>query len=105
VPADGAGEELGFFEEFLDVVFAKVRVYGRGGLVEGEDVVCGFQLGDGDEADLGALVICVMERLMEKGADISAALVRGIDAGCYAGNVFGELLRALGIYLHVFGHG
>jgi hypothetical protein len=42
---------------------------------------------------------------MGKGADISATLVRGIDTGCYAGNVFGELLRALGIYLHVFGHG
>jgi hypothetical protein len=28
VPADGAGEELGLFEEFLDVVFAEVCVEG-----------------------------------------------------------------------------
>jgi hypothetical protein len=38
-------------------------------------------------------------------ADISVAFVGGIDAGCYACNIFGELLRALGIYLHVFDHG
>jgi hypothetical protein len=38
------------------------------------------------------------------GVDISVALVGGIDAGRYAGNVFGKLLRALGIYLHVGGH-
>jgi hypothetical protein len=34
-----------------------------------------------------------------------AALTGCIDARGYAGDVFGELLRALGIYLHVFGHG
>jgi hypothetical protein len=52
VPADGAGEELGFLKEFLDIVFAEVCMYRRCGLVQGEDVVCGFQFGDGDEADL-----------------------------------------------------
>ena len=33
------------------------------------------------------------------------AFAHGVDARGYAGDVFGELLRALGIYLHVFGHG
>jgi hypothetical protein len=57
VPADGAREELGFLEEFLNVVFAKVCVERGWRLVEGEDVVCGFQLGDGDEADLVLLAV------------------------------------------------
>jgi hypothetical protein len=52
VPADRAREERGLLEELLDVVFAKVRVGGIRGLVEGENVVCGFEFGDGDEADL-----------------------------------------------------
>jgi hypothetical protein len=52
VPADRAWEERGLLEEFLDVVLTKVRVRGVWGLVEGEDVVCGFEFGDGDEADL-----------------------------------------------------
>jgi hypothetical protein len=52
VPADGAREQLGLVEELLDVVFAKVRVQRVRGLVQGKNVVCGFQLGDGDEADL-----------------------------------------------------
>jgi hypothetical protein len=60
VPADRAREELGFLEEFLDVVFAKVCVQVRGRLVEGEDVICGFELRDGDEADL----VCVGGRSM-----------------------------------------
>ena len=33
------------------------------------------------------------------------AFAHGVDARGYAGDVFGELLHALGIYLHVFGHG
>lgn len=48
MPVDGAGQEFGFFEQFLDVVFAKVGLERVGGLVEGEDVVGGFELGDGD---------------------------------------------------------
>jgi hypothetical protein len=52
MPPYGAREELGFLEQFLHVVFAEVLVEGRGGLVEGEDVVCGFEFGDGYEADL-----------------------------------------------------
>jgi hypothetical protein len=48
VPADGAREELGLLEEFLDVVFAEVgveRLGLGGGLVEGEDVAGGFEFG------------------------------------------------------------
>ena len=36
----------------MGVVFAEVVVEGLGRLVEGEDVGCGFELGDGYEADL-----------------------------------------------------
>jgi hypothetical protein len=52
VPADRAREERRLLEELLDVVFAKVRVCGVWGLVQGEDVVCGLEFGDGNEADL-----------------------------------------------------
>jgi hypothetical protein len=55
MPLYRAGQEPRFLEEFLDVVFAKVGVWLlllRGGLVEGEDVGGGFELGDGYEADL-----------------------------------------------------
>jgi hypothetical protein len=38
------------------------------------------------------------------GAYLLAAFTRGIDAQGYARNVLCELLCALGIYLHVFGH-
>lgn len=51
VPVDGGGEEGSFLGELLGVVFAEVGV-GGGRVVEGEDVVCWFELGDGDEADL-----------------------------------------------------
>ena len=34
-----------------------------------------------------------------------AALAGGVDARGYTRDVLGELLRALGVYLHVFGHG
>lgn len=44
MPVDGAGQEFGFFEEFLHVVFTKVGLQRVGGLVEGEDVVGGFEL-------------------------------------------------------------
>jgi hypothetical protein len=37
-------------------------------------------------------------------ACLLAAFTRGIDARGYARNVLCELLCALGIYLHVFGH-
>jgi hypothetical protein len=52
MPADGAREDLGFLEEFLDVVFAEVGLQRVRLLVQGEDVVGGLQLGDGDETDL-----------------------------------------------------
>lgn len=50
-------QEEGFFLEFLGVVFAEVSVrvevgVRAVGVVEGEDVGCGFELGDGYEADL-----------------------------------------------------
>ena len=48
MPVYGAGEELGFLEELLDVVFAEVRVQGGGGRMQGEDVGRGLELGDGD---------------------------------------------------------
>ena len=50
MPVDGLWEENGFGEQFLEVVFAEVEVRVWGG-VQGEDVVCGFEFGDGDEAD------------------------------------------------------
>lgn len=54
MPSDGAREELGLLEQFLDVVLAEMRLQrASGGLVEGEDVVCGLELRDGYEADLG----------------------------------------------------
>lgn len=57
VPCDGGGEEGCLLREFLGVVFTEVRDERRGGvLVEGEDVVGGLQLGDGDEADLGGML-------------------------------------------------
>ena len=49
MPADGGREQAGLLEEFLEVVFAEVEV-GGWGVVEGEDVGCGFEFGDGDEA-------------------------------------------------------
>ena len=52
MPAYLAREEDGFLQEFLLVVFAKVdMVVGCGG--QGQDVVCGFELGDRDETDWG----------------------------------------------------
>lgn len=53
MPADGAWEYLGFLEKFLDVVLAEVSLQRVWSLVQGEDVVGGLQLRDGDEADLG----------------------------------------------------
>lgn len=51
MPFYGRGEKLGFLEEFLLVVLAEMEVR-CGGLVEGEYVVCGLQLGDCYESDL-----------------------------------------------------
>ena len=45
MPVDGTRQELRFLEQLLLVVFAEVEMGGRG-LMEGEDVVCWFQLGD-----------------------------------------------------------
>ena len=42
MPAYLAGEEEGFLEEFLVVVFAEMEVGGRRG-VEVQDVVCGME--------------------------------------------------------------
>ena len=49
VPLDGAGQEFGLFEEFLHIVFAEMGLERGGrGLVQGEDVVGGFEFRDGD---------------------------------------------------------
>lgn len=47
MPLDRLGEYLCFLGEFLGVVFTKVLVRGWR-LVEGENVVCGLELGNGD---------------------------------------------------------
>ena len=61
MPSYGAGQDFVLLEEFLNVVFAEVRLEGwlRGGrgLVQREDIVCGFEFGDGDEADLECRVV------------------------------------------------
>jgi hypothetical protein len=76
--------------------------------VQSEDVICRFEFRDGDEADLGALVVYLLEGSKCGGAMdgvyLLATFARGIDARCYARDILCELLRALGIYLHVFGH-
>lgn len=51
MPLDSAREQSRFLDEFLGVVFAKVRV-GEGRLVEGEDVIGRFEFGDGDKTNL-----------------------------------------------------
>lgn len=106
MPLDGAGQDLGLFEELLHVVFAKVRLGGVGRLVEREDVVCGLELRDGYEADLGfALVKCWVGRWGHmRGTHLLAAFAGCIDARNYAGYVFGELLGPLWVYAHVLGH-
>lgn len=53
MPLDSAREQGGFLDEFLGVVFAKVRV-GEGRLVEGEDIIGRFEFGDGDKTNLKA---------------------------------------------------
>lgn len=83
MPADLAGQELGFLEEFLLVVFAEVEVC-SGGVVEGEDVVGGFEFGDRDEAD----------RLRGGGGG-------GGDAGEDGGEVCGEGFGAGGVDVHL----
>ena len=42
VPSDRLGEESGFFAEFLGIIFAEVEVLVFG-IVQGEDVVGGFE--------------------------------------------------------------
>jgi hypothetical protein len=68
----GAGEDLALLEELLDVVFAEMGLRGIGGLVEGEDVVCGFEFRYGYEADLGRVrdVGWVFGRLERFGEDV-----------------------------------
>jgi hypothetical protein len=39
------------------------------------------------------------------GMYLFSAFAHGVYARGYAGDVFGELCRALRVYLHVFGHG
>ena len=57
MPFDRGREEFGFLGQLGGVVFAEMELrsggLGGGGLVEGEDVGDGFELGDSDEADLG----------------------------------------------------
>lgn len=56
MPADRPREEGGFLLQLLQVVLAEVEMRG-GGRVEGEDVGCGFEFRDGDEADLGGEMV------------------------------------------------
>jgi len=52
MPLDCRREQSGFLREFLRVVFAEIAVV-VWEVVEGEDVVDGFEFGDGYETDLG----------------------------------------------------
>lgn len=85
MPADLAGQDLGFLQEFLLVVFAEVEVRGRR-LVEGEDVVGGFEFGDGDEAG---------------GLGGGGAGGGGGDTGKDGGEVGGESFGAGGVNVHL----
>lgn len=67
MPSYRAWEEFGFLKEFLDIVFAEVCLKGVGGLVEGEDVVCGLEFGDGYEAHLRVFVSRVCASRWEVG--------------------------------------
>lgn len=61
MPSYRAGEDFGFLEEFLDVVFAKVGLERARRLVEGEDVVRWLQLRDRDEADLRFVSVWIFD--------------------------------------------
>ena len=51
MPAYFRGKELRFCQELLVVILAEVKLIVRG-LMEREDVGCGLEFGDGDEAGL-----------------------------------------------------
>ena len=106
MPLDGAGQDLGLFEELLYIVLAKVRLGGVRRLMEGEDVVCGLEFRDGYEADLRyALVKCLVCRKGDAGeAYLLAAVACCIDTRGYARYILGKLLGSLWVYAHVFGH-
>ena len=81
MPPDLTWQQERFGEQLLLVVFPKMQV-GLGRLVKCEDVICGFELGDSDEADL---------------LDGASG---GADCVGYAAEVFGEVRGALGVDLH-----
>lgn len=58
MPSYRFGENVRFFSQFLGVVFAEVEVV-VGALVEGEDVVGGFEFGDCYYADLTLINECL----------------------------------------------
>lgn len=88
MPPDFLGEEFGFLEKLLLVVFAEVEMGVWGG-VQGEDVIGGFELGDGDEAGRGG----------------GGGGEGGGDAGEDGGEVGGEGGGAGGGDGHFGGHG
>lgn len=85
MPADLARQQSGLLQQLLLVVFAEVEVVVGGG-VQGEDVVGGFELGDGDEADWGV-----------RGG------FGGFDAGEDGGEGGGEVFGSRGVDSHFGG--
>ena len=71
MPSDLAGKEEGFGEEFLLVIFTKVKMVMRS-LVEGEDVVGRLEFGDGNKADAGLLRLFSSLDPVDDGGDIRA---------------------------------
>lgn len=52
MPSDGAWEKLGLLEQFLHIVFAKMRLERIGMLVQGENIDRRLELGYCDQTDL-----------------------------------------------------
>lgn len=89
VPGDGAGEEGGLLGELLGVVLAEVGDGGRGVGVQGEDVVGGLQLGDGDETDLGVLAGSFLGWTFMRNGRVRAH----ISAVCHGAETLGDGLE------------
>lgn len=107
VPLDAPGEQLGLLAQLLLVVLAKVRLRG---LVEGQDVVGGLQLGHGHEPDLGsALAWAFDERSAGEWLMVSyiPALGGGGDPLADALELGDQGLGPGGVYPHLclLGHG
>jgi hypothetical protein len=75
-------------------------------LVQGENVVCGLEFGNGYEADLVpvSIVRTTKWRCWCRDFYISIALIGTFDTRVYACKVSSELFRTLGINLHLVGH-